>query len=155
MIDKIEKKWPKKLPEFTHEQKRIRSEFMEHWHEVLPIKYGIVEKFNHGFPVQERNSTTKMRTLEIGSGLGEHINYENLSDQEYFAVELRGNMAKKISIKYPAVNVVIGDAQNLLFKSDYFDRVLAIHVLEHLPDLPSAIKEVNRVMKNGNAQFCD
>ncbi len=64
-------------------------------------------------------------------------------------------MAKKISIKYPAVNVVIGDAQNLPFKSDYFDRVLAIHVLEHLPDLPSAIQEVNRVMKkNVNAQFC-
>ncbi|MCZ7393723.1 MAG: class I SAM-dependent methyltransferase [Candidatus Methanoperedens sp.] len=155
MIKNTRKKWPKKLPEFTPEQKRIRNEFMECWHEVLPAKYGIVEKFNHGFPVQERNNTTKIRTLEIGSGLGEHINYENLSTQEYFGVELRGNMAKKILIKYPDVNVIIGDAQNLPFKSDYFDRVLAIHVLEHLPDLPSAIQEVNRVMKkNGNAQFC-
>lgn len=155
MINNTQKKWPKKLPEFTPEQKRIRSEFMECWHEVLPAKYGILEKFNHGFPVQEKNNTPKMKTLEIGAGLGEHINYENLSDQEYFAVELRGNMAKRISIKYPAVNVVIGDAQNLPFKSDYFDRVLAIHVLEHLPDLPCAIHEVNRVLKkNRGAQFC-
>lgn len=150
-----QQKWPKKIPEFTPEQKRIRSEFMECWHEVLPAKYGIIEKFNHGFPVQERNHNKRMRTLEIGSGLGEHIKYENLSDQEYFAVELRENMAKKIPIKYPSVNVVIGDAQNLPFKNDYFDRVLAIHVLEHLPDLPSAIREVNRVLKkNAEAQFC-
>ncbi len=62
MINNTQKKWPKKLPEFTPEQKRIRSEFMECWHEVLPAKYGIVEKFNHGFPVQERDNTPKMNT---------------------------------------------------------------------------------------------
>lgn len=154
MTNNTQKKWPKKLPEFTPEQKKIRSEFMEYWHEVLPAKYSIVEKFNHGFPVQERDGTG-LRTLEIGAGLGEHIKYENLSDQEYYAVELRENMAIKLAIKYPSVNIVIGDAQNLPFKKDYFDRVLAIHILEHLPDLPSAIQQVYRVLKkDGKSQFC-
>lgn len=51
--------------------------------------------------------------------------------------------------------MIIGDAQNLPFKFNYFDRVLAIHILEHLPDLPSAIQEVNRVLKkNEKSQFC-
>lgn len=154
MIDDTKKKWPKRLPEFTSEQDRIRSDFMVYWHEVLPAKYSMVEKFNHGFPVQER-CQTNIKTLEIGAGLGEHIGYENLIGQEYFAVELRKNMAKKLKLKYPSVNVVIGDAHKLPFKNDFFDRVLAVHILEHLPDLPSAIQQVHQVLKkDGNSQFC-
>ena len=149
------KKYPKQLPKFTTEQIRIRNEFIEYWHEVLPSKYSIVEKFNHGFPVQEKNISTKTKTLELGAGLGEHINYENLHDQEYFALELRSNMAKKLSAIHKNVNIIIGDAQNLPFKDNCFDRVLAIHVLEHLPNLPSAIEETNRVLKKDKkSQFC-
>ena len=33
------------------------------------------------------------------------------------------------------------------FKSNFFDRVIAIHILEHLPNLPKALNEINRVIK--------
>jgi SAM-dependent methyltransferase len=36
----------------------------------------------------------------------------------------------------------------LPFEDASFDRALAIHVLEHLPDLPSAIAELRRVLKD-------
>jgi SAM-dependent methyltransferase len=43
---------------------------------------------------------------------------------------------------------VVGDCQErLAFPDQYFDRVLAIHVLEHLADLPAALAEVARVLK--------
>ena len=32
------------------------------------------------------------------------------------------------------------------YDEDYFDRVIAIHVLEHLPNLPAAIDEIDRVL---------
>src|SRR6185437_8225251 len=35
------------------------------------------------------------------------------------------------------------------FDDGYFDRVLAIHVLEHLPKLPAAVDELHRVLKPG------
>jgi ubiquinone/menaquinone biosynthesis C-methylase UbiE len=31
------------------------------------------------------------------------------------------------------------------FEDGYFDRILAIHVLEHLPNLPAAVREMHRL----------
>ena len=41
------------------------------------------------------------------------------------------------------LRIVVGDCQRELpFATDYFDRVLAIHVLEHLDNLPAALAEI-------------
>ena len=98
-------KWPKILPELTPEQISTINDFMEYWHNVLPSSYNIVENFNHYFPVRTI-SREFITTLEIGAGLGEHLRYENLSEHQtsnYTALELRSNMADKLSSKYPGV----------------------------------------------------
>ena len=144
-------KWPKSLPELTPEQIIISNDFLEYWHNVLPTSYNIVENFNHFYPVRTI-SKEFITTLEVGAGLGEHLRYENLSEHQtlnYTALELRSNMADKISEKHPGVRTLVGDiqAENLL-PTKHFDRVLAIHVLEHLPDLPKALAEMHRCIKN-------
>ena len=146
-------KWPKQLPALTKEQKEIHDDFMKYWHEeVLPRKYQIMEGFNHGFPV--KNCCHGGRVLEIGAGVGEHINHEDLTNVEYFALEMRPEMAQVIKKRFPSVNVVIGDCQKPTdFQDNFFDKVLAIHVLEHLPNLPSALKEVHRILKV-DGEFC-
>jgi len=149
MTSALKDKWPKTLPPLSEEQKRINDEFMRVWHEVLPKKYSIVDRFNHTFPVlnSPNNYST---TLEIGAGLGEHIKYEELNDNQkknYYALELRENMAAKIRHSFPYINTIVGDCQTrLAFDNGYFDRVLAIHVLEHLPNLPMCIKEAYRLI---------
>ena len=35
------------------------------------------------------------------------------------------------------------------YADNYFDRAVAVHVLEHLPDLPRAIAELHRVLRVG------
>ena len=45
-------KWPKQLPVLTDEQERVRDDFMAYWHEVLPNRYGVIERFNHGWPAK-------------------------------------------------------------------------------------------------------
>lgn len=70
------KKWPKYVAPLTVKQKEISDDFMKHWHEVLPAKFGIIEKFNHGFPV--RNSGNFTTTLEIGGGGWENIFYTRI-----------------------------------------------------------------------------
>src|SRR5262249_42627411 len=48
--------------------------------------------------------------------------------------------------RFPRVQTITGDCQARLdFPDGYFDRILAIHVLEHLPDLPSAVREMYRL----------
>jgi SAM-dependent methyltransferase len=142
--------WPKILPSLTPEQKAIREDFMQYWHEVLPNRYSWLERFNHGFPAARRRdwSVSRIRTLEIGAGLGEHLAHEDLSFQDYTALELRPAMASHISVKYPHVKVIVGDVQEeIASESGNFDRIVAVHVLEHLSNLPAALIEMKRVLK--------
>ena len=44
------------------------------------------------------------------------------------------------------IGAVVGDCQQRMdFEEGYFDRILAIHVLEHLPNLPAAVREMHRL----------
>jgi SAM-dependent methyltransferase len=137
--------WPKQLPAFTDDEQRVRDAFMARWLEYLPRRGGFVERFNHGYPL--RDDSDARRTLEIGAGLGAHIPFENLERQQYFAVELREELADDLSERFPNVTTLVADCQERLpFDDGFFDRALAIHVLEHLPDLPAALDEVARVL---------
>ena len=141
-------KWPKQLPELTPEQKRISDDFMQHWHEIFANNYNFIDRFNHNYVVKHspRNFRT---TLEIGAGLGEHIEYERLTPEQesnYVAVDFRQNMLESLKQRFPKVRAVMGDCQERLdFPDGYFDRLVAIHVLEHLPNLPATLREMRRL----------
>src|SRR5690348_14927519 len=57
-------------------------------------------------------------------------------------------MAAILRERHPAVATVTADCQEPMpFADASFDRVLAIHVLEHLPNLPAALAEIRRLLK--------
>ncbi len=140
--------WPKTFPPLDEEHQRISDDFMKYWHQVLPGRYGMLDRFNHTYPVKHAPKDFR-RTLEIGSGLGEHLVYELLNpkqEREYHAMDIRANMVDHFRERFPGINVFVGDAQKPLnFPDGYFDRILAIHVLEHLCNLPTAICEMHRL----------
>jgi ubiquinone/menaquinone biosynthesis C-methylase UbiE len=143
-------KWPKVLPPLTKEQQQISDDFMKHWLSVLPQRFSMIERYNQGYPVKASPKNFRT-TLEIGAGSGEHLLYETLGPEQlkgYYALDFRDNMCRQIRERFHDVHVVAADCQHQLpFRDNFFDRVLAIHVLEHLPDLPSAIREAHRVCK--------
>jgi SAM-dependent methyltransferase len=145
------RRWPKVLPPLTPEQQRISDDFMQRWHEELAgrSRYGLLEKFNHVFPARHSQAGFKT-TLEIGAGLGEHLRYEQLTpeqEENYYANEFRANMAAEIRKRFPRVKTVVGDCQQRFdFPDGFFDRVIAVHVLEHLPNLPATIREAWRLL---------
>lgn len=153
----LQKKWPKILPALNAEQQRISDDFMAHWHTVLPSRYGIIDEFNHRYPVKHAPANFDY-TLEIGAGLGEHLKYEKLTPEQrknYFCLDLRANMVEMLRQTHPDVQAIIHDCQVPLtmFADGYFDRILAIHVLEHLPNLPSTIREVYRLIDKHKGVF--
>jgi ubiquinone/menaquinone biosynthesis C-methylase UbiE len=152
----VPQKWPKVLPPLTPEQKRINDDFVKHWHEVLPQRFGIIERFNHNFPVAN-SPASFLTTLEIGAGLGEHLTYEKLTplqEENYYCNELRENMAAEILRRFPRVKTVQADCQlHLDFPDGYFDRIIAVHVLEHLPNLPGCLREVHRLANKKDGCF--
>lgn len=141
--------WPKKIEPLSPEQQAIGDDFMRYWLEILPKRYSLVENFNHRYPVKHILNNF-LRTLEIGAGLGAHLEYEKLTSEQlsnYFSLDIRENVARNIRQKYPQVHTVVADCQQKLpFADSYFDRILAIHVLEHLPNLPATIKEMKRLL---------
>jgi SAM-dependent methyltransferase len=125
---------------------------MEDWYtyflrEVLQARHGRIDRFNHRYAA--RTAFPGCRTLEIGPGNGTHLDFEDLDAQdEYVAIELRPSLSDQIGTLHPKLRVVVGDCQKgLPFPDGYFDRVLAIHVLEHLDDLPAVLGEISRVLK--------
>jgi len=141
-------KWPKELPPLSPEDKRICDDFMEHWHDIFPNRYSMADRFSHVYVARHRPAQF-VRTLEIGAGLGEHLKYETLTEEQernYVAVETRENMAQRLHRNCPKVQTYVGDCQGRLdFADGTFDRIIAINVLEHLPNLPGAIREMHRL----------
>ncbi|WP_339051188.1 class I SAM-dependent methyltransferase [Rickettsiella endosymbiont of Xylota segnis] len=149
-------KWPKIFSELNEEQKWIRDDFMKYLYTIFPKKFSFLERFNNNYIIKTRPATFT-KTLEIGAGLGEHIFHEQLSDlqrQNYVALELRENMAEGIRNKHPDIQIWVGDCQEKIPAPDHeFDRIIASHVLEHLPNLPKAIKEIYRVCHKQQGVF--
>ncbi|HEV3320899.1 MAG TPA: methyltransferase domain-containing protein [Solirubrobacteraceae bacterium] len=139
--------WPKPVAQLTDEQRRIKDEWLRSFHERLSYEHPHIVRFNHGYAAR---SARPGRTLEIGAGLGEHLRYEDLAAQEYHAVELLESMAEAIRRDFPSAVTVVADCQQSLPYGDAgFDRAIAIHVLEHLPNLPVALDEIERLLKPG------
>ena len=142
-------KWPKTFPPLTPQQQLINDDFVKYWHEVLPKKYGIVNRFNHSYVVKVAPEQF-LRTLEVGGGDGEHLKYEILSDDQksnYTSIDIRPNMVDAFRRNQPWAECVVGDIQTRLpIVDSFFDRIIAVHVLEHLPNLPSAIEEIYRLI---------
>ena len=68
---------------------------------------------------------------------------------EYVALESSAELAAQIPGR-DGLSVVVADCEERLpWDDDSFDRVLAIHLLEHLYNLPAALDEVARVLRPG------
>jgi len=63
--------------------------------------------------------------------------------------DLRQEMLKSIDNSNPKVEVSVQDATKLNFSNDEFDRVIAAHILEHLPNPHLVLREWARVLKPG------
>jgi hypothetical protein len=88
----------------------IRDQFMRLHLECMRTKwYGIIERFNHGYPL--RTLRPSSRTLEIGAGIGSHLDYERLEGQDYHALELRPELCRILRKRFPTVNAVQATAK--------------------------------------------
>ncbi len=91
------------------------------------------------------NALPPGRILDVGCGIGFFLSGIN-DDWEKHGVEISkfaGEQAKKWA------EIFIGPLHDAKYESDSFDVVVLMHVLEHLEDPVSIIKEINRVMKPG------
>lgn len=95
------------------------------------------------------------RVLEVGAGSGHHLPYVKREYQQYVMTDGSNDMLdiarKKYTAEVSAGSLVLEkqDATALTYPDNCFDRLIATHVLEHLIDPVSVLKEWDRVVRPG------
>ena len=96
------------------------------------------------------------RLLELGCGNGDLWigNAVDLRNREIFLSDLSEGMLEdaksRLSDEYSFMQM---DAQNIPFKKDFFDAVVANHLLFYLSDLPLDLSEITRVLKKSGVFY--
>lgn len=95
------------------------------------------------------------RVLEVGAGSGHHYRYVTHRLESYVMTDASPRMLEHAASTYAAqaasgrLHLQQQDAKRLTFEDQSFDRLIATHVLEHIPDPVVALREWNRVVKPG------
>lgn len=92
------------------------------------------------------------KVLEIGAGSGEHLNHVRHSFDAYYVTDLHADMLRTAERRHQHRPNLIFEVQNALelkFPDRFFDRLISVYNLEHLPNPHLALKEWKRVVKKG------
>ena len=97
---------------------------------ILYKTHGIIEK-----PIARRADLR--RVIEVGSGSGVHLPFVRHDFDAYAMTDNSDHFLEILRSKFgatPKVSISSLDAQSLSQQPDHYDRLIACHVLEHLPD---------------------
>ncbi len=93
------------------------------------------------------------RMLDIGCGNGVQTVYFKDDVRRLVGLDMIPLQQTETPVDGAAFDFIRGGALELPFKSDLFDVVTSIEVLEHLPDDGQAVSEAARVLKPGGVFF--
>lgn len=93
--------------------------------------------------------------LDVGCGNGVHLHElaERAHRGRVYGMDLSPGMLTSARL-HSAAALIAGDAQHLPYADGSFDRLLAMHMLYHVPDRNGALAEIRRVLRpDGVALF--
>ena len=96
------------------------------------------------FPISVTDSI-----LEIGVGNGDLLPFLYSSTPKVYGIDINKWLVKKIDNE----SIIHASATDLPFDDTMFDKTLSIHTLEHVQDLFSVFKEIDRVTKNNGTSL--
>lgn len=91
--------------------------------------------------------------LEVGCGTGIYATHWVKPSRTFYGLDISRGMLKRSAAKFDSASddvlFVEGDAEHLPFRDASFDAVLSVNAIEHLDDVPSALKDMKRVCRDG------
>jgi SAM-dependent methyltransferase len=141
--------WPKQRIILSAEEEKIGEDWQAFWLTRAQRQFSGIQRFNHNYVLGSAGPLCGP-VLEIGAGDGEHVRLEEQAGtrlSQYHVLEMREDLASIIRTQFPVVDVRTADCQKILpFESRSIRRIVAIHVLEHLDNLPAFLLEAVRVL---------
>ena len=87
------------------------------------------------------------RVLEIGCGSGNILRFIN--SKNIYGLDISPKMIYFCKKIMPYGEFTTGDAEDLPYENNFFDKVIISEVLYYLPNLEKALEEAKRVLKSG------
>jgi ubiquinone/menaquinone biosynthesis C-methylase UbiE len=99
------------------------------------------------------DDTTGLDVLDVGCGQGIDLYHYATAGARATGIDLTPRhceLARQhLAVMETEATVVNGDAENLPFDDASFDRVSSNGVLHHTPDMPAALRQIQRVLRPG------
>ena len=141
------------------------SSVVEHYKNTknLNIRISLHDKYSQNkqgwFPwVFEQIDFSRIyRLLEVGCGNGKlwESNNIDLRNREIFLSDSSQGMIDEVRKSLGSdFNCLVFDCEKIPFKDNYFDAVVANHVLFYVYDLEKALKEISRVLNSNGIFYC-
>ncbi len=149
------------LVQMTNDDSKIVEQYMDS--NNLKVRIQLHEKYSTNpqgwFPwlYSQINFNGVYRLLEIGCGNGQlwEKNTLNLRNREFFLSDSSEGMVKEVRDKYGSqFNCIVVDCEQIPFKDNYFDCIIANHVLFYLNDLDQGLREIRRVLRPNGILYC-
>lgn len=109
-----------------------------------PLKRALLERFLRRAKAAVPDGGASI--LDVGTGEG--LFWEALPRSSVVGVDIRLD-ALKVASDGGVVSPVLASADNLPFATNSFDFVMAVEILEHLPEPGPAVAEMSRVSRSG------
>lgn len=124
------------------------------YHYDMGIKKNLFQKIWHSRRFNEIAkiiTPIKGRILDVGchSGLLSQKIFQWTGADEIYGVDISKKAVERAQKRIKSGHFMVGDAQNLSFKSNYFDAVFCLEMIEHVDYPEKVLKEIYRVMKKG------
>ena len=114
---------------------------------------GLFERWTHQSLERGKKTTPQSSILDIGGGDGQHVPFLSGKFSKYTILDLLDHSQKLNpaieSVDLPKVNFVLGDAENLPFNDESFDRVILTCILHHVDSPAKVLSECRRVLRSG------
>lgn len=141
------------------------SSIVEHYKNAknLNVRISLHDKYSHNkqgwFPwlFQQIDFSKINRLLEVGCGNGKlwKSNKIDLRNREIFISDSSQGMIDEVRKSLGNnFNCLVFDCEKIPFKDNYFDAVVANHVLFYVYDLEKALKEISRVLNSNGIFYC-
>jgi SAM-dependent methyltransferase len=129
---------------------RFPVDYLTYWHVSARTGIGPVRRFLHRMAKSGRR-----RLLDVGSGAGSNSLLGALAGLSVVSCDM--SVASLLETRHAARLLgttdrnatVLGDSCRMPFRSGVFDVVIASHLIEHLDDPSSLLREIDRMLRPG------
>lgn len=94
------------------------------------------------------------RILDIGCFYGTFLNAASDFDWEIYGTEISKDIIPHAK-KNTNGDIRLGELEDINFEENYFDVIVMMDVIEHLPDPLKTLKEINRILRPGGLLYFD